>query len=809
MNLATALVFAQELGVPVFPCREAPSGKYKAKSPLTQKGFYDATIDVEQINRWWSSRPGALVGAPTGIAGTGFDAIDIDDRDGELPKFGSQTLARPEVSALVSPLRLVVRTPSGGRHLWVPPSGDGVLTDPVDSTLGIDYRGDGGYIIVPGTRLPDGRAWEVDHLDIDILTRLRTGPAYPFIEPYCHLVGLNRRGQSNQSKVKDQPAPDDVEDDLGGELSDQLRVVLEALAARPEWGLHREDTRRGPEWRSACPVHSEKPRADGQPHSTRSLTIARGASRPVVLYCHGSCAFTDILAALDLTLADIMGPAPLEGIDPNDPRPKVDITNEPDGADTLVRVLGSLEVPPLYVRGGHLCDLHADAGDEQGLVPVEEFRSHGLRAWMHENVITFTVGKEGAVRRLVSPPLCATLLARHTWPSVRPLKGVVSTPVLRPDGSVLQNPGYDDDTGLYLSARFDVPEVAERPTKKMLDQAKGGLLDHLLVDFPWVTAADLANFVAGLFSPIVRPLLPGPTPLLILSAPERGSGKTLLAQILATLYGARFRNYVTDDAEMRKAITAVLRDTAPIIVFDNLPDTVAARSAVLAMLLTAPEWADRLLGFSVNVRYPNDRLWVLTGTNVRIGGDLGRRSMWARIDPQQPTPWERTDFKHSDLLGWIYDHRGEVLWALLTCARSWVCAGAPRGEVVNGEYTRWTRAVGGLLEHIGVTGFMENRIEVMPADEDDEAWAVFFAAWEVAVGSKAVTCRELLDMAANSPTLWTSIPTDQRGDCPNARILGLWLKQHEGRYHGQRTIRRVGLQSHHKVAQWALVPYAQ
>ena len=57
------------LGYPVFSC--APG----TKTPLTKRGYLEATLDVDQIDRWWTQRPNANIGIPTG----GLVVIDIDE----------------------------------------------------------------------------------------------------------------------------------------------------------------------------------------------------------------------------------------------------------------------------------------------------------------------------------------------------------------------------------------------------------------------------------------------------------------------------------------------------------------------------------------------------------------------------------------------------------------------------------------------------------------------------------------------------------------------------------------------------------
>ena len=130
-------------GWPVFPL------KPHAKTPATRNGFKDATLDFERIDTWWKRHPDSNIGLPTGHA---FDVIDIDVPDGR----GSYE-AILVADELVPDVHGQVATASGGMHLYVKPSGDG---NRAGIYPGIDYRGDGGYVVAPPSTLgPPERAW--------------------------------------------------------------------------------------------------------------------------------------------------------------------------------------------------------------------------------------------------------------------------------------------------------------------------------------------------------------------------------------------------------------------------------------------------------------------------------------------------------------------------------------------------------------------------------------------------------------------------------------------------------------------------
>lgn len=117
------------------------------KTPATAHGFKDATTDAGRIRAWWERHPNANIGVPTGVR---FDVIDID-----LPD-GPESFAQMLEDDLIPDVHGQVSTASCGRHLYIEPTGDGCTTR---LQPGIDYRGVGGYVVVPPSTL-GGTSWE-------------------------------------------------------------------------------------------------------------------------------------------------------------------------------------------------------------------------------------------------------------------------------------------------------------------------------------------------------------------------------------------------------------------------------------------------------------------------------------------------------------------------------------------------------------------------------------------------------------------------------------------------------------------------
>lgn len=128
---------------------------------LVPRGLKDATSDLETIKAWWSRRPRANIGTPTGRA-AGMVVLDVDPDKG-----GFKTL-----SALIrrhSPLpeTPTVHTGGGGLHFYLRHPGGRVSNSAGKLGPGLDIRGDGGYVLLPPSVHATSRsyAWQGDWHD--------------------------------------------------------------------------------------------------------------------------------------------------------------------------------------------------------------------------------------------------------------------------------------------------------------------------------------------------------------------------------------------------------------------------------------------------------------------------------------------------------------------------------------------------------------------------------------------------------------------------------------------------------------------
>lgn len=411
--------------------------------------------------------------------------------------------------------------------------------------------------------------------------------------------------------------------------------------------------------------------------------------------------------------------------------------------------------------------------------------------------------EEVAARAIAAPDLL---------PNTRPLHGVTHVPVVRPDGSVLDTPGYDTSTKLlYIpDAGLEVPPVKEKPSSADVEDAVA-VISYMLQDFKFVTPHDRVNYIGMMLTPMLRTVAPPPYKLCIINAHMPGSGKSYLAAALRILHGGVIRSeFPVREEELQKQITSILLcTTAPVVQFDNVD--VIVRSSTLSGLLTTAELDDRLLGASMmSPRLVNDRMWIITGNNVRVGRDIPRRALWSTIDPGVPNPELRpaSDFAIRDFPGWVRSNRGAVLRALLTLVRAFYASGEQPEVATSDSYGRWVGLVRAIIDCAGFEGTFDER-EIAKGGElglDDQELHDFLEDVEMVFGDKPWTSMDVLEhikepldeFGGNSTRVWIErVPeviaerVRRSGRSSAKMVLSKWLSNRDGRFAGKLVVRKL------------------
>lgn len=391
------------------------------------------------------------------------------------------------------------------------------------------------------------------------------------------------------------------------------------------------------------------------------------------------------------------------------------------------------------------------------------------------------------------PPgdLLKQIISQGELRKLKLLDGVITGPTIRLDGSLLTMPGYDEETRLLFDPMGEtVPNVPMHPT---LEEARAALdtLMQPFQTFPFVDAGARGAMLAAFLTAVVRPILPT-SPAFAFDAPIQGSGKTLLAACVGALTEGRApdvwpHTHGHDDEETRKRLFTALRTGCRALVWDNVTGTFD--SASMAAFITADTMVDRILGKSESIRIPNRALLILTGNNLQFAGDLPRRVIKCRIDPQTERPFAR-EFE-VDPLAHVIEHRLDMLVAACTLIRARYSSEMKPAEGRLASFEAWDELVrqtvvwaDTMLCPFEFGDPMDLVSEAQAADPDADALAALLEALNERFGDAEFSAKHVLN--AVDDQLNGEIKTalaDLAGDkaAQNARSLGRVLQFREGR----------------------------
>lgn len=198
-------LWCASLGGPVHPLKPG------TKTPATTHGFRDATTDRTAIERWAAEFPGCNWGMANGHV---FDVIDLDGPEGFASAQGFFEGTLPNVNGWVA-------TAGGGLHGYIPATGRKRRTGVLPK---VDLLGMGGYVVLPGSVLADGRAY-VAH---GAITR---GPldTTPWLRLWDHGAPAESPATTPTAGAPNDPAR------VQAYTSATLEALRRELAAAAEW----------------------------------------------------------------------------------------------------------------------------------------------------------------------------------------------------------------------------------------------------------------------------------------------------------------------------------------------------------------------------------------------------------------------------------------------------------------------------------------------------------------------------------------------------------------------------------------------
>ncbi len=341
---------------------------------------------------------------------------------------------------------------------------------------------------------------------------------------------------------------------------------------------------------------------------------------------------------------------------------------------------------------------------------------------------------------------------RGEWPGIRPLDGVIEGPTLRPDGSLLDRPGYDAATRVLYLPGVDFPKIRDEPTIDHARKALAALVEPF-AQFPWSRPEQLYVPIAAILTLAARTAIQGSVPAIVFDSSVAGSGKTLLSGVVTASHTGRWaegNTFPDDPVELEKSLGGEALAGASIVDFDNVEGLV--ESAPLLKVITARDKTRlRVMGTNTKISVRWRALVILGGVNIILGRQMSRRALVARLEPREERPEERGGFA-LDLPRWAPANRTRLGVAALTILRGYIVAARPDvGVRLLGSFEEWSALVARAIVWAGGLDVTACRPQATSGGEDPETEAlrVILPSWlalssRLGQGDKGMTCGEVL-----------------------------------------------------------------
>lgn len=418
-----------------------------------------------------------------------------------------------------------------------------------------------------------------------------------------------------------------------------------------------------------------------------------------------------------------------------------------------------------------------------------------------------------------SPKIINTVLSRGSWPHMRPLAGVTETPLLRLDGTVLAEPGYDAETGHVYLPNAEYPPVPDEPTQ---DEARAALelLEDLFVDFPHVNRAHRMVPIAAILTLLARPAIVGAVPAFVFDASTRGSGKSLQCDVVAAVAQGRSAarlGYPETEEELEKVLSSAALAGTRMLCLDNVNRPLGGGH--LDRVITARDTVQlRVLGRTELRTLTWLAVILASGNNVMLSGDTSRRVVVSRLESPLENPEARTDYRHENLVDYALANRPKLVSAALTVLRAYTAKGCPDAGCARwGSFEAWSRLIPHAIKFAGGDDVMGAK-PASDATMDDTARALIGVLVELPRLTRAPqTTKGILALlwpdgkAPEVPDQWDDLrdaletlsPPPKPRMPPDPRRLGKAFRKHVGRVvSGRRLVRHEDAKE--KQARWAV-----
>lgn len=393
-------------------------------------------------------------------------------------------------------------------------------------------------------------------------------------------------------------------------------------------------------------------------------------------------------------------------------------------------------------------------------------------------------------------------LGHWKFPTV---SGLINSPSMRSDGTIITNPGYDAQTGYWyeLDPNLVVPPIPDTVTREQAQEALA-LLTDLLRGFPFSTDTDKSVALAGILTTVLRGAF-STAPIFLWLAHQPGSGKSYLADTISAIALGKPSPLIglpSTEEELEKRLSSVALEGGAMVLIDNCDRNID--SPFLCIMSSQSEFKPRILGTNSVPSCQWRGTIHLTGNNVTLEGDLTRRGLVCTLEPKTEAP----QFRHFDFdpCERVLKDRGSYVAAALMIARAYFNHNQRIPHIAPlANYGEWSRFVREPLIWLGMAdpvSSMENLVNADPKYERNHGFVSFW--YEVLGTANTFKVRDIIarakeydptphqDESGNPfhrrrwPEFWAFMlehAATFRGDDIDSRTLGKWLATLRGQVH--------------------------
>ena len=358
---------------------------------------------------------------------------------------------------------------------------------------------------------------------------------------------------------------------------------------------------------------------------------------------------------------------------------------------------------------------------------------------------------------------------------------MISTQTLRPDGSILYQVGYDEETRLFLMEPPMLPAIPEHPTRRDAEKALA-LLEGLLAEFPFASEVSRSVALSAILTTVCRGVAKV-VPMHVSTAPTAGTGKSYLWDIvsmIATGQCCPVTAMPNSADELEKRIDGSLLEGSPIICIDNVNGELSGDK--LCQAIERPVVEVRRLGASEKQKIDNRATFLATGNNIILRGDLNRRALLVSLDAKMARP-ELKQF-HANPIKTVADNRGLYIAAALTIVRAYIVAGRPGCPSPLASFEQWSDNIRSSIIWLDLPDPLESMVSAREEDPDFIVRRELFGAILSAYPNGA-TAKMMLAYEALAPGRFHDLHDSimehlaTKGANPS-EVLGKWLRSNKG-----------------------------